>query len=463
MKRSKLNKFYLVWLTCLMVIGISDLSFGAWYDFGKQKGVPEINELRMGRIELESLPDLLSMTTDDLDGGVMIIRGLAEISEGKIGAVQVSFDGGTSWEKANLDANGLFNFEFRPDLDREYLFVIKAIATTGKSSEPEDATFPFIIASDRSEDQLKEVFYAMLANYMNENAAGFISSVSEDFEGDLSALEEAIDNDFAYLNNINIAATISRISQLGNSYEITFIFDRTVQSANTGQNLTDNAASSMTFKRTDGMFKLISMAAPLIFGVSDTSEVATDVASSSVGQEVLVVNEEGEAVQTTQTDDVEETVAGAESDIRTGSATLTGTIPPASDGTADYFVVESQTVGDADGEDIFHGDYDGNFSSVQVNIPGPLVFLTNDATIKDLGAGTLSDHTAAPESGYQESTPGDPMEATTGHVYAIKTDEPLYALIQVTAMTPATNPAANPIQHSLTFQYKVQMSGTRSF
>jgi len=163
---------------------------------------------------------------------------------------------------------------------------------------------------------------------------------------------------------------------------------------------------------------------------------------------------------------VEETVDAAESDIRTGSATLTGTIPPASDGTADYFVVESQTVGDADGEDIFHGDHDGNISSVQLAFPGgPLVFLTNDATIKDLGAGTLSDHTTAPESGYQESTPGDPMEAATGHVYAIKTDEPLYALIQVTAVTetPAANPAVDSHRHSLTFQYKVQMSGTRSF
>mgnify|MGYP001365210632 CR=1 FL=1 len=140
----------------------------------------------------------------------------------------------------------------------------------------------------------------MLQQYMNENNSGFMQYVSDNFEGDLAALENAIDDDFAFLNNIRILTSIIRISPFRNTFDLDFTYSRTVQSATTGQTSTDSAASSMTFVLTDEGVKLISMAAPLIFGVSNTAEVATEIQTDSIGQEVLVVTNTGDTTTVTQ-------------------------------------------------------------------------------------------------------------------------------------------------------------------
>ena len=52
-----------------LLAGVMTPCFGAWYNFANQKGVPEIAELRIGTVDLETLPDTLKLTVDDLTMG----------------------------------------------------------------------------------------------------------------------------------------------------------------------------------------------------------------------------------------------------------------------------------------------------------------------------------------------------------------------------------------------------------
>ncbi|MBF0252660.1 MAG: hypothetical protein HQL29_02490 [Candidatus Omnitrophica bacterium] len=332
----------------------------AWYNFASQEGVPEINELRVGPVSLESLPDLLVLSADDLEGGKLVFRGKADIYEGTIGAVFISFDGGENWEKVNFSNDGSFNYEFTPVTAQEYKVCIKAVATTGKTSDYESDIFPIMVSNEHGEDEVRRVFNSLLKSYMNEDQTTFMSFVSDDFEGDLGALEDAIDDDMRFFENIVINPTISRVVKQGAEYELYFTFYRRLENASSGGILTDSSSSFMRFKKNEDGVKLVAMAAPLIFGVSNTEEVATTVDGDSVGQEVIVVNSDtGQASKVTQQDTVEETVGG---EVVEGSETLTCEYDLAH-GDADSgegFSFESQSISDDTSSDVRHGNQDAD-------------------------------------------------------------------------------------------------------
>ena len=455
--------------------------------------------LGVGKVDLEILPGMLAVSVDDLEGNKLVIRGRAEISGGKIGAVLISLDGGDTWKKANLDPNGAFNFEFRPDFGREYDLRVKAVATTGKSSGYENDAFPFMIERNRSEDEVKETFLAMLRNYTNENRGEFMSFVSDDFEGDLNSLEDAIEDDFRFFDNIIIKPNITRVISLGSQFQISFTYDRMLQSTTTGKVLTHRAASNMTFKRTGDGFKLIAMAAPLLFGVSNVDEVATTIEEASIGTAVIVVNQDtGVTTKPTLQDTVEDTVIEQEAveeahaeedafasttDVRTGAATLQCSFESDSPtaGSCQGFIFSSQSIASGNNtEDVFHSrmssadfaPYVDRFSSD----PNPVFSTSNGAELQDLGFGSLSSVTTVSTSGYQESLPdgGPKTTIVSGRLYEFRTDDTFYAVIKVTSVSssvgevfdPATmdhNEALTPSTVSMSFQYKVQMNGEPRF
>ena len=148
---------------------------------------------------------------------------------------------------------------------------------------------------------------------MRENQDGFMAFVSDDFEGDLSSLEDAIEDDFRYFNNIVIRPIITNILPSDNEVELTFTFTRRVESSRSGQILTDEASTYMIFERTEDGYRVSAMAAPLIFGLSNAEEVATVVDNDSIGQQVIAVNPEtGQASKVTQQETVEATASAIE-------------------------------------------------------------------------------------------------------------------------------------------------------
>ena len=129
----------------IMVFSIGISADAAWYDFASQEGEPEVTDLAIGKYDLEDLPDILILQRNDLEGNVLEIKGRAEIDEGSIGAVMISFDGGKTWEKAEVDAAGSFIFNFTPEMEKEYTLFVKAVSTAGQASDYESDSFQFIV------------------------------------------------------------------------------------------------------------------------------------------------------------------------------------------------------------------------------------------------------------------------------------------------------------------------------
>ncbi len=499
-------------IICGFLIGLFCTSqvMAAWFDFASQDGVPDIAELRIGNIEMESLPELLTVHKDELEAGSIIFRGLAEISQGKIGIVQLSFDGGNKWQNAEVGSSGLFNYEFKPQIGKEYQFRIKAIATTGKASDPEFGGFPFIVKQANTNAEIRSILRVMLDEYMRRSNAGFMSYVAEEFEGNLSALEDAIQDDFRYLSNIIIKVNITRVVSTAGRSEIFFTFDRTVRSTATGRRVTDQGTTSMSFIRTDKGYRLVSLASPLIFGLSGGAEVATSVESDAVGQKTVTVTDQGHVVVVTQQETIEETSEQDEtldsaqteqqaqstadvitetgdtstevvgnSDIRTGTESIAcawnyiadpgGNTPlcPGLDMTNLTTVNESPN-------DLFNGTHSSSDFGFYLPSGGNCAVVTSvpfstesDVGVLDTGKTSFSQVSSVSTNAgdYSSSTTsaGGATHPVNGRVYAIRSErnDVVYALVQPGNMACTDN--GNTITFSGTYKYEVQKNGTANF
>ncbi|MCF6289555.1 MAG: hypothetical protein L3J03_00910 [Desulfobacterales bacterium] len=368
-----------------------------WWDFGRQDNTPEFTSIRFNSVSVENVDERITLAREDLVSGELIIRGQAELGQGVIGKVEISLDGGETWQKAVLGDRGMFTLEFKPELEREYDFRIKALSTAGKASDLEDHSFTFLVGDMPNTDNVKTVFNELLRLYMAEDQAGFMRLVHPDFEGDLAALEDAVSDDFLFFDNIRIEPNITRIVPFDGNYELYFTFNRQVQVAKSGQLLKDSAASSMTFARGSG-FLLSEMAAPLIFGVSNPGDVATNVTEESIGSEVLGCNNDGDCGLAEQGDDTESGGGSAE------TATL--------DNGQGIFLATG-ALGAWDGDIIF-----------ETNI----FFMNNNASWVAMANNSFDTATQAPAGPYDQF---NPAPATTGSTFAVKLGNGTYAIVEV--------------------------------
>ena len=230
---------------------------------------PEIAELKFNAVDASRMVDQVVMSRDELQNGIVVVRGRADVPTGQIGAVEYSLDGGRTWAQATLGDRGYFTFEFRPQFERQYTIAVVALTTTGHATRQEDHQVKFEVKASNAVEEARQAFLKILDAYSRESRSEFMRAVSDDFEGSLAALDEAVRNDFRNFDNIQIQPNITRITTLGEKYEVYFTFNRSLYGVRNGRPLRDSAASAATFKRDGGTFKLIRLSAPLIFGVSN--------------------------------------------------------------------------------------------------------------------------------------------------------------------------------------------------
>lgn len=430
------QRILLSWLFLLATLALP--AQAAWWEFGRSDGEPVISEIKFNRVDVLRADDRVILAREDLESGSIIVRGRAEVRRGLIGLVEISLDGGQKWKKATLGDRGAFTFELRPELEREYEFRIRAITTTGQSSDVEEHSFHLSVSAVNAQEGVRQAFMELLRAYMDENRSAFMRLVSDDFEGNLSALEDAITDDFRYLDNIRIDPQISRVAQFDKSYEVYFTFNRQVQSSRTGQVLRDSAATVAGFVREGEGFKLTRLAAPLIFGLSGASEIATSVTEQSVGKTVITINSNtGEANTSTQGS----TPGGSSSSVETGSATLYGSNNP-----CDAFTFST---GDRHtGQDCLGAFPEGDF-----RFEGALMWLQAGNQAQLLGT-SFTATTQAPSAGYG----GGPFGAVAGQVYAFQLLGGKYAILEISSVTPLGGGTFN-----IGIRYKYQPDGSRNF
>ncbi|MFW6081132.1 MAG: hypothetical protein ACOC7W_04385 [Desulfosalsimonas sp.] len=143
---------------------------------------------------------------------------------------------------------------------------------------------------------LNQATARLIRAYESEDPQGFMELVSDDYTGGKLNLDSAVRRDFTLLDNIEIQASLTNFAVDPDGYaHISLTYSRYVTSARSGSSLQDNGLTEMVFKMEDNHFRLYSMKNPLIFGLSDAPNVASGKVNAGVNDEILVIQESGEA------------------------------------------------------------------------------------------------------------------------------------------------------------------------
>jgi len=430
--------------SCLLLL-LPFAAQAAWWEFGRSAGEPYFSMLRFNNVDAEQRDDMLVLTRDDLIAGSVVVRGRAEVGRGEVGLVEISLDSGKTWSGATLGERGMFTYEFAPQLDREYPFRIRAISTTGVATGPEEHDFKLLVSSADGAREARAAFMKLLDAYQREDRASFMRGVSENFEGNLGALEDGLAKDFRYLDDIRIQATVSRINRQERTYEIYFTYNRQVRSAKTGNLLKDSAASIVGFRLESGGMKLVRMSAPLIFGVSEAEDVATSVTGQSVGQSVLTLDASGSASTSTQG----QTTSSAGTDSGTRILASRGF----SGGMMDFDGFDFATDDKTREEEMAFLNGDIAWAGY------PMGFVLKAGTQYKSISGPLSAVRNAPTTGYNTASAGTPVgPLTPGSTFALKLLNGKYALVEVVSVA-----QTGPHIGTFTFRYKFQPNGSPNF
>lgn len=402
-----------------------------WWIFGQANDEVNINYLYLNKGSYDESGSKLTLYKQNLAEGKIEIAGKASVPQGKIGAVWITKDNKQTWEKANLNTSGTFQYYFTPDADKEYDLYIKIIDTSGKTNIIDD-TYKQIIVSDKDfSSAIRTSLSEMIKAYENEETNLFMTYVSPNFTGDESILNSAIRKDFNAFDLIKINYFINNISTSpdGKTF-VSISYQRTVVSSKSGNTYSDNGNTELIFTNENGKQKIFSMKNPLIFGLSDAGNVATGTIQSPNNNPIILVDSSGNVDEKpfTQAINIIEDGADISSNTESGSETILVW--------ERFSFVSGSKVG-AGGDILFEA---------------PNIIITADTggqAQKLTGITSLSSVTEVPASGYDWN-----LNPEQGSVYALTLGNGKYAIMKITSYTVGT---------SMTFEYKYQPDGSRNF
>lgn len=425
---------FLFGLFALVLLTVAQTASAQWWRFGSDASQPVFSDLLFNNVSALRVERSLQFSQEDLDSRKVVVRGRAEVGRGAIGRVEASLDDGISWTPIPVGERGLFAFELTPEIERPYRFKIRALSTTGQSSDEAEHAFEFKVVREDNRALARATFQQLLERYMARDRSGFMSLVSREFLGNETALDSALGNDFRFFDSIRIDPTIQRMAASDNRWTIYFNFRRQVRSVRSGQMLQDQAQTSITLVRDGDGYKLLELAAPLIFGVSDPSNVATYVTGESVGTPVLVVDEKTGEVSTQKQGQTTDFRGGGSGSISEGSITL-------QNGEGFSFRTLQKVVGIQNNNNFAFGMDNLHFIwGVELKAG---VMLPNVSSLNDVSTVVVNDGDEPPHYPYP------------GSVLALKLQDDTYAIVRLEPQSGTSGP--------WTFQYRHQRNGSANF
>ena len=361
-----------------------------WWIFGQSENEISTRYLYLNGISYDELGDKVTVYRETLEQGQLVLRGKAATTSSVVGSVQVSTNGKESWEKARKTADGSFEYAFRPETGKQYVMFVKIIDTTGKTNDVE-ATRKEVIVSDRNIAALiRQALDELVAAYRAEDPARFMALISSDFAADPTVLDRAVRRDFTNFDQIDLRYTLNNVTAAQGKIFAAFTFSRKLTATRTGRTLSDTGSSEFVFTLGEKGPLVFSMKNPLIFGLSDASNVATGTVNTGTNEPIIVVTSSGdvitqpfaEAIETIDNDGVP--VAAREM-VESGSFTLDNTGNCHQPGFA--FSAQEVTC-------FWNGD---------INLEINLMFIKSGVGIQNLGSVGINTVTTAPASGYAVS------------------------------------------------------------
>ena len=169
-------------------------------------------------INLEDVDETLTLTTDDLNfnGNVSLI-GNAEDENYTIERVEVTIDGGMTWEVATGGES--WYFDYTPEEDVEYEVMVKAINDKGVESDPYELGPWYVVYLNVDYEDIARDFLDKLKDYIeNSDLTGLEELVSDDFDGSAGKIYskdefvDSIEKSFESGADISINFSISQIT-----------------------------------------------------------------------------------------------------------------------------------------------------------------------------------------------------------------------------------------------------------
>ncbi len=402
-----------------------------WWIFGKSSDEVSLNYIHINKISYEDMNGKAVFFKDSLPkNNEIAINGKASVKKSKIGAVMVSLDNKETWDKAKLNDNGTFEYKFYADTSKAYDFYLKAIDTTGKTNNIEKTYVQITFSSQDVSALVRETLDKLFRAYQTENLAAFMTLVSDKFIPGSDILDSAVRRDFILFDYIKIDHFINNISQVSDGkIFVSFQYNRSVISTKTGQTFTDKGMTELVLKNEDGQLKLFSMKHPLMFGLSDASEIATGSVNQNSDEDTLVIDSNG-IIKIVPYNDSLNGDGGSSGEVKT--VTLNpGHITP-TNSTYDFEAEE----------------YDN--ATWMVMYMGTSFHLPSGLPVQQLPTGTDLNSTSVPTSGYT-STEGE-VRGTIGECWAV--DYGSRGRVIIKFRNDGFNTSPNPT--AVLFDYKYQ-------
>ncbi len=180
---------------------------------------PEITSAILnGKINLEDIDDMLTLTKGDLNfDNMLLIVGTAEDENFLIAKVEVSTDGGMTWNTATGTAN--WSYKFKPEGGMEYELMFKVTNENGDGSDPEDFGSFIIKLLDVSYEDIARTFVDNFFRYVkSSDTINLGELISDNYDGkaaDLFTREDMEDNLEAFFDlamSLTISYTINQVS-----------------------------------------------------------------------------------------------------------------------------------------------------------------------------------------------------------------------------------------------------------
>ncbi|MDD5491765.1 MAG: hypothetical protein PHV60_03660 [bacterium] len=430
----KLSLLFLFVLTAALFL--SNVADAKWWIFGQSKDEITVKYLYLNGVSFDEGGKKVMLTIDALPNGLINIKGKAAAGTGKIGAVTVTTNNKVKWEKAKLDKDGTFDYSFTAQPDKTYDIYVKIMDTRGKTNNVDDTYKRVVVSPVKMRDMVQQVLDGLIDAYQNENAAKFNTFISENFAADKNILDRAVRKDFSAFDKISLRYTLNNVTMdTKGNISVSLTFNRTVTSSQSGQTLSDTGVTEFLFRSGEDGPKVYAMKFPLIFGLSDTSEIATGQVTIGNSGTLITVSETG-AVGSG---------SGAGASGGTGSSGTQASMTY-NNVTWPGWSFESLSLSNGTktteswGASFITGDF-GLYGDNHHLVTGTGV------TYVDMGVRSLSAVTSAPASGYTTSLGSDNIEA--GHCYVFKLPGGAYGAIQIISATiPVT-----------TIRYKYSASG----
>ena len=239
----------------LMMIPTNAEAF--WWLFGRTQDEVHFSYLYINNTPYDESQESITLYKDFMPDGLVHIRGRALAGRRKIGSVMVSLDGKETWQEAMLSDNGAFEFSFKPEIGHPYQVYVEAMETAGRTNDV-DETFRIVTVSEsdirsRVVDTLNRLFDA----YTSRNTRGFMELVSPYFTGDRLLLEQAVNKDFRFFDDIQVRHSLESVSTDSEGRAFALVsYTRSVVASADGKTYRDNGLTGFSFNPEDGELKI---------------------------------------------------------------------------------------------------------------------------------------------------------------------------------------------------------------